>query len=394
MICIFIVAVIGVMIWAFIFRTGKKGMAENAKNKVSEEERIPVVTTPVCIREFVERLRVQGTLEARHFAVVSARVPGTIERIFVDEGDHVISEKTRLFQIDALRLKRNVEKEEQEVSVSKYARIEAEANLDRVQADFYKAEIDYERFKRLLQKKAITPEAMESQEFRYRQSEAMLRYARTSVDLAKEKEKKAEATLAIARKDLRDALIYAPITGRISQKIRETGEMAQPGQPVLRIDDPAVIEVSAYLPAEYYDRIIPGEIPMYIKVYGNESRDRVVSYKSPFIHPQLRSFEVKCLIKDPPENFVPGALAEIAILLEMREGLGVPSDAIQIRGGRSVVFTIQDQTARMIEVSTGLETDVWTEIRDSKLIENTPIVTMGQFLLNDGTAVRIQRGNG
>ena len=235
---------------------------------------------------------------------------------------------------------------------------------------------------------------MEGQESRYKQTEAMFRHAQTAVDLAKEKEKKAEAALAIARKDLRDALVYAPITGRISQKIREIGEMAQPGQPVLRIEDLAVIEVSAYLPAEYYDRIIPDETPMYIKVYDSESRARVVTYKGPTINPQLRTFEVKCLIKDPPENFVPGALAEIAILLEMRDGLGVPSDAVQIRKGRSVVFIVQDQTARMIEVNTGLETDGWTEIRDSKLTENTPVVTMGQFLLNDGTAVRIQRGEG
>ena len=389
-----LVVIIGVMVWALFVRNGKKGMAENTKDNESAEERVPVVTTPVRIREFEERLGVQGTLEARHFAVVSARVPGTIEKIFVDEGDRVVAEKARLFQIDALKLKRNAEMQAQEVSVTQYARIEAEANLDRVQADFHKAEIDYERFKRLLQKKAVTAEAMESQESRYRQTEAMLRYARTSVDLAREKEKKAKAALAIAKKDLRDALVYAPITGRISQKFRETGEMVQPGQPVLRIEDPAVIEVSAYLPAEYYGRIIPGKTPMYIKVYGSESRDRVITYKGPTINPQLRTFEVKCLIKEPPENFVPGALAEIAILLEMRKGIGVPTDAVQIRAGRSVIFTVQEQIAYMIEVNTGLETDGWTEIRDSKLMENTPIVTMGQFLLNDGTAVRIQRGNG
>ncbi|MGA1796244.1 MAG: efflux RND transporter periplasmic adaptor subunit [bacterium] len=394
MIHVFLVVIIGVIVWALFVRTGKRGMAEHARDTVAEEERVPVVTTPVRIREFDERLRVQGTLEAKYFAVVSARVPGTIEQIFVDEGDRVVAGKTRLFQIDDLKLKRNVEMQEQEVAVTRYARIEAEANLDRFQADFDKARIDYERFKRLLQKKAITAEAMESQESRYKQTEAMLRYTLTSVDLAKEKEKKAEAALAIARKDLRDALVYAPITGRISRKLREIGETAQPGQPVLRIEDPAVIEVSAYLPAEYYDRIIPDQTPMYLKVYDSESRARVVTHKSPTIHPQLRTFEVKCLIKDPPENFVPGALAEIAILLEMRDGLGVPSDALQIRRGRSVVFIVQDQNARMIEVRTGLETDGWTEIRDSKLTENTPVVTMGQFLLNDGTAVRIQRGEG
>jgi len=133
---------------------------------------------------------------------------------------------------------------------------------------------------------------------------------------------------------------------------------------------------------------------MNIKVYGRELTDRIITYKNPTIQPKLRTFEVKCLLNSPPENFVPGALAEIAIMLEIRRGPGIPSDAIQIRGGRSVVFTVEDHIAHMIEVHTGLEMDGWTEIRDSKLIEETPIVTMGQFLLNDGTAVRIQRGNG
>jgi len=133
---------------------------------------------------------------------------------------------------------------------------------------------------------------------------------------------------------------------------------------------------------------------LHITVYGRTLEGRIITYKSPTIQPKLRTFEVKCLLESPPENFVPGAMAQIAILLEKRTGPGVPSDAIQIRGGRPVVFLVEDHTARMVEVTTGLEMDGWTEIREGTLKENAPVVSMGQFLLNDGAAVRMQRGEG
>jgi RND family efflux transporter MFP subunit len=367
----------------------KTGLA--AEEKAQDAGSVPVVVTPVNIRDFEERIVLQGTLEAKTFAMVSARVSGTIESIFVDEGDMVYKEKTRLFEIDSLTLKRKVDLERQELSVAKYARIEAEANLDRVQADFYKTEIDYERFKRLFEKGAVTPEAIEQQESRYKQVKAQRKLAETSVDLAKEKEKKSEAALAIAEKDLRDALIYAPITGRISMKLHEAGEMAQPGMPILRIEDISLIEVSGFLPAQYYARITPGQSTMRIKAYSDELAGQPITYKSPTINPKLRTFEVKCVINAPPSSFVPGAMADIAVFLQQKRGQGVPTEAIQLRGGKQVLFTVEDNKAQMLEVSTGLETDGWTEITAPSLKEDMQVVTMGQFLLSHGTPVRIQR---
>ena len=46
--------------------------------------------------------------------------------------------------------------------------------------------------------------------------------------------------------------------------------------------------------------------------------------------------------------------------------------------------------AKMIPVSTGLETDGWLEVRDSSVAPGQKVVSEGQFMLDDGTPVLIQ----
>jgi RND family efflux transporter MFP subunit len=203
--------------------------------------------------------------------------------------------------------------------------------------------------------------------------------------------KQAEVALAMSEKDLDDAIIYAPINGKISERLQEPGEMGKPGQPVVRIDNTSVIEVSAYLSAQYYSKIIPGETRMNIEVSGIDVGQQVVSYRSPTIDHRLRTFEVKCVLKSPPEGVVPGAMAQIVIILESRKGLGVPSEAIQERGGRSVVFIVRDGTSHQVSVTRGLETTGWTEIIDSDLTEDVSIITMGQQMVEEGTLVSVRK---
>jgi len=117
----------------------------------------------------------------------------------------------------------------------------------------------------------------------------------------------------------------------------------------------------------------------------------VVSYKSPTIDTTLRTFEIKCVLPLSGKNEVPGALADITVLLESRPGVGVPTKAIQLRGGRPVVFVVEGNVARMVPVEPGIDTDGWTELAGNNLEAGAPVVSMGQFLLNDGTPVNVQQ---
>jgi len=364
---------------------------ESATDESVEGERIPVVVKLPVLRDFERRLVVQGNLEAVEYAIVSPRIQGTIDAIFVDEGTSVVAGETMLFQIDKLNLEKAVTLRRHDLEVAKYAKRERAANLKRVRADLEKAELDYNRHVRLFDKGAVTPDAFERQESIYKQAKAMLEHAQALVDLAEEQEQQAEVVLAMSEKDLDDAVINAPISGKISERLQEPGEMGIPGQPVVRIDNTSVIEASAYLPAQYYSKIIPGETLMNIEVSGIDVGRQVVSYRSPTIDHRLRTFEVKCVLKSPPEGVVPGAMAHIVIVLESRTGLGVPSEAIQERGGRSVVFVVRDGTSHEVSVTKGLETAGWTEILDSDLNEETSVVTMGQQMIDEGIRVSVQK---
>ena len=151
----------------------------STQKETSPERRVPVVLTPVRARNFEERLVLQGTLEARNFTMASAKIPGTIEKIFVHEGDYVIAGKTKLFQIDSLNLQKEVDIRKRDLTLEHYKRAEKEANLERVEAELDKAELDYLRFDRLYQKKAVTDDEFEQQESRYKQAKAQTKYAQS-----------------------------------------------------------------------------------------------------------------------------------------------------------------------------------------------------------------------
>lgn len=359
--------------------------------KTTASVQTPVMVTPAAMRQFERTLVVQGNVQTKEFAMVSPRIGGTLEAIYVDEGDAVVAGRTKLFQTDAVSLERNVQIKQHATTVAECSRREAIAGLDKIDADLYKAELDFNRFKRLYDQNTVTADAFEQQQSRYRQLQAARNLAEAQVDLATAKENQSKAELAIAQKELADATAYAPISGKISQRLREPGEMGSPGQPVLRIDDTSVLEVAASLPAQNYGEVAPGQTPMRVQVSGIDLGSQVITYKSPTIHPKLRTFEVKCLLKNPPAGVAPGAMAQIAVVIETRQGLGVPSSAIQNRSSGTVVFVVRDGAARQETVATGIEAAGWTEVRQGQVKADEQVVTLGQNMLNDGAAVQIQK---
>jgi len=361
------------------------------ETKTTASAQVPVMVTPAAMRQFERTLVVQGNVETKEFAMVSPRIGGTLEAIYVDEGDAVDAGRTKLFQTEAVNLERNAQIKQHATTVAECSRREAVAGLDKIDADLYKAELDFNRFKRLYDQNTVTADAFEQQQSRYRQLQAARNLAEAQVDLATAKENQSKAELAIAQKELADATAYAPISGKISQRLREPGEMGSPGQPVLRIDDTSVVEVAAFLPAQYYGDVVTGQTSMRVAVSGVDLGSRIITYKSPTIHPKLRTFEVKCLLKDPPAAVAPGAMAQIAVVLETRQGLGIPSSAIQTRSSGTVVFVVRDGAARQEAVVTGIEAAGWTEIRQGQVKADEQVVTLGQNMLDDGGAVQIQK---
>lgn len=368
--------------------TGESFAKEASSGK--DEKGVSVVVTAAKEMNFEERVETSGNLETREFSLVSARVPGIIDDIFVREGDQVVKGKTRLFQTDKIKLSQAVDIAEQEVSVSELRYRAKRATVKRIEADLDKAEIDYERFKRLYHNDlAVTKNALESQESRYIQTKAALDEAKAMADLSERELEQARSRLIMAKKDLEDSMVVSPINGYVSTRFREPGEMAAAGTPIVRIDDLSVIEVSAFLPAVYYSKVIIEETKMKVTVGDIQVGELPVIYKSPVIDSRLRNFEIKALIKDPQEGVTSGDIALINVILGAHEGTGVPREAVLRRLSGTNLFVAEKGIAKMVPIETGLENDGWIEILSKDIREGMSVITMGQDRLSDGTAISI-----
>ena len=396
--CIALVLSLTVMLGGWWMHCGDAGVSskdapgtESADNAATPNaaKRIPVVTVTVQSRDFYDRIAVQGNLKAATSILVPPRVGGVVEKIFVDKGDAVEEGRTPLFQIEAIKLQQAVEIARQQLNSARLQLGEREIALDRTRAELNKSRKDLDRYEKLYKERVVSLNEYERVSLQHTQVSAGIKSMAKMVALGRDGVRQAEAALAIAEKDLGDALVKAPATGIVTQRFLDPGAMAGASTPVVQIEDLSRIKVACFLPYQTYAKVQVGKTPMRVAI-ADRVLDGVISYKSPTIHPTLRTYEVECVLVNPPEGFTAGALAEISVLYEKRSGLGVPRTAVQTRDGRSVVFVVEDDKAKMIPVSTGLETDGWLEVRDSSVAPGQRVVSEGQFMLDDGTPVLIQ----
>lgn len=161
---------------------GAKGPGAGAAAPPPPEVDVVVVATG----EAVVTAELPGRLQAVRSAQVRARVEGVVEKRLFAEGRDIAA-GTPLFQLDARTY---------------------QANRDATKADLAVARSTFERYRPLLEIKAVS-----RQEF----------------DLAEAKVKQAEAALAKAELDLENAHVAAPIAGRIGRALVTEGALVGKG---------------------------------------------------------------------------------------------------------------------------------------------------------------------
>ncbi len=371
--------------------SGSLSYASSVKDE-SKEPKTSVVVTKAKQMTFEERVETSGNLETRNYSIVSARSSGIIDDVFVREGDRVLAGKSNLFRIDRVKSQQAVDISKQSVSVAEFTYRARLATAKRVEADYNKAKLDYERYQRLYNdNSAVTKNALESQESRYIQTKAAFDEAQAMADLSLKQLEQARAQYIIAQKDYENSTGLSPISGYVSKRFKEPGEMVSAGTPIVQIDDLSVLEVSAFLPAAYYQKIITNKTVMKIGVGTVYEEELPVVYKSPVIDSRLRNFEIKALIKNPPEGVTSGDIARIKVLLSSHEGLGIPRASALKKLDGTIIFTVENGKAKSGYVVTGLENDGWIEIITKDIKPGASIVSMGQDRLSDGESVSILR---
>jgi len=204
-----------------------------------------------------------------------------IEQLRVHEGDRVRKGEL-LAVLDTRRLRITVAQAEAQVAAQQQvvARNEAGSRPEEIRkarADAQAARVDamnaerlYQRQQQLVARNFISQQQADNAKADADAARAKLNAVEETLKLVvagprKEDKEAAKATLrayeealAVARRDLEEASLYAPSDGIIQNRILEPGDMASPQKPVftLALDDP--LWVRAYLSEPDLGRIHPG----------------------------------------------------------------------------------------------------------------------------------------
>ena len=175
---------------------GCAGKSSPQKSGAAAEETRPLVKVGSvdAKHRFREVRHVQASLRAKESALVSARVPGTIDALFAEEGAKV-EKGAKLFQVDRVNLENAVRAAEDDLRLARAKAREAEVTRE-------KTRLDDSRMKRLSEENAVTRDAAEKAAVANARADA-------ACDAAAAQITKAETALAIAKKNLADSIRFA-----------------------------------------------------------------------------------------------------------------------------------------------------------------------------------------
>lgn len=278
--------------------------------------------------------RAAGTVRARNEAVVSSRITATIAAIHVRAGDSVQSGDV-LVELDARDLEARLAQQEEAVRAARARLAEARPSFERTESLFERnlvAKADYDR------------------------ALAALRAAQA--DLAR-----AEQAAAEARTALSYGTILAPFSGRVIERFAEPGDTAVPAQPLVRLYDPSLLRLEAYVRESRAGRIALGmQLEATIDALGRELPvhvDEIV----PAAEPGSRAVLVKAALPPDPALY-PGMFARLLIPHGTRRALYVPPDAIRRVGQLEMVSVVTPEGVlrRMVRTGEGRR-EGWLEVR-------------------------------
>jgi HlyD family secretion protein len=198
------------------------------------------------------------------------------------------------------------------------------------------------------------------------------------------------ADLAAAQTSAGYAQLRTPITGIVTRRFLDPGDMADTNTPVVEITNPHALNLVASVPAEDGADVRPG-LPVRIHVENAQGRilhGETISVGE--VDPQSGMLSVRIAVPNPSGLLKTGVFASADIVVRTNpRAVVVPKSAVITRGEKPVVFLVgSDDTAHQIAVSTGVvEGDVIEILRGVK--PGDRVIVRGQYELSDGAKVKV-----
>jgi RND family efflux transporter MFP subunit len=343
-----------------------------SKSKAKEEVKVPVKVAKTDLGDVVQLLAYSGEIQAEYEVKVFSKIPDRIEKFYVDMGNRVAA-GAPLAKIYAVTLEQGVR--------------QAEGGLAAARAQDANLSVEFVRAEKLYKENAMSRQQYDA--------------IRTQCEAAKAQLQQAEAAAAGIRDQLDETLVKAPISGVIGERYYETGDMANPAMPLVRIVQMERVKLVFQATEQDLGKLSVGqETEIRVKSYPNQIFKGRIKKISPVLDPMTRMARVEVLAPNPGYKLKPGMFAEAEVQIGvLKQVLTVPryaaieNTSMETENGKDrvvkkyFVFTVSDSgkvVQRPIEVAYVNQVNIAVK---SGLRRGETIVVAGQNNLRDGMSV-------
>ena len=350
------------------------GRTNNEENAVT----VPVEIQIVKPGNLVQSIFYSGDIFAEFEVDVFSKIPDRIERYFVDEGDFIKRGKP-IARVVATTIEQSARQAEAAVLAAKAQ----EANL----------QVEYERAQRLYRENAVSQQQFD--------------LIRTQYEANKAQVEQAEAALASARSQFKDATVSAPISGIIGKRYYEDGDMANLMLPLVKIVQMDRLKIIVDAIEDDLGKLAVGQdANISVRSYPDRKFIGKVTKISPILDPITRMATVEIILDNKDHTLKPGMYAEVEIIFGVLENIiaiprfaTIESTTIQTMDGKDevvknyYVYLVKNGKASQIKLDVmylnhkNIAVDTTIAVADS-------LVISGQNNLRDGMLVRIVKERG
>ncbi len=318
---------------------------------------MPVRYTSSIEHQVRQTLRLTGTVEARHIAVVATEVAGIVDQVMAPEGANVRRGAA------LVRLRREPIELRQQAALGQLA--EAEARLK-------SAELKLERTRELRASEVVSTQQVDDATYDTEAWQGRVAQLR--------------AALATLERDLDNTTVRASFSGVIGREHIQVGEWLDIGDPVVELISLDSLEVRLEVPERHFGGLTPGaEAQVSFEALPALEIAGTVRTVVPRADPQSRTFPALISLPNKERRLGVGMLAQVDLTIGPEEPLIlVPKDAVVTRDGQSVVFVLGDSAiVHSVEVEPGLGVGQWIAVR-GKISAGRLVITRGNEVLQDG----------
>jgi RND family efflux transporter MFP subunit len=342
---IVIIAVVGLGAIIAVLFYNKSRTGAGLRSDILKD--VPVNVATVRKQPLQEELSLVGTIGANNDVNVVSETQGKVTSVRVKIGDYV-NARAILVQIDD-ELK--------------------QANLAAAEVNYEKTKKDYERYQSLLKKSTIT---------------------QSQLDGARLAFKSAESQYTVARRQVTDTRIAAPISGYVTARPVDVGAMVQPGTSVANIVDISTLKVRLNVAEKDAFKLKAGDrVEVTTEVYPGVTFDGKISSVSAK-GDEAHTYPVEVVIPNSKQHpLKAGMFGRISFTsMATMDVVTIPREALVGSIKDPQVFVVNGNLARLRPIIVGGVAGMSLGVTRG-LTEGERVVVNGQNNLKDSTTVTV-----